>query len=116
MKPHNQLVVADPDGKIIHTYNKIWSDDRFTEAPGLFSVDGVLCCGTTCADRWVRSVEVLPAMAGAKIIIECSSLSSDKSQHVSWTIIRINRSKSADCSAGTCFAKEARRVNAIHHA
>jgi len=73
VKPHNQLVVADPDGRIIHTYNKIWSDDRFTEAPGLFSVDGVLCCGTICADRWVRSVEELPAMAGAKILIECSN-------------------------------------------
>jgi predicted amidohydrolase len=73
VKPHNQFVVADPDGKIIHTYNKIWSDDRFTEAPGLFAVDGVLCCGTICADRWVRSVEELPAMAGAKILIECSN-------------------------------------------
>ncbi|MBI3464042.1 MAG: hypothetical protein HY000_13435 [Planctomycetes bacterium] len=51
----------------------MWSDRRFNDAPGLFHVDGIPCAATICADRWIRSVEELPAAAGAKILIEISN-------------------------------------------
>jgi predicted amidohydrolase len=73
VKPFNQLIVVDPDGKVLQTYNKLWSDPRFTKAPGIFKIDGVPCAAAICADRWIRSVEELPVMAGAKVLIECSN-------------------------------------------
>jgi predicted amidohydrolase len=72
-KPFERLLVVDPDGKIIQTYNKMWYDARFQNCPGLFHIDGVPCAAAICADRWIRSVEELPAMAGAKILFEISN-------------------------------------------
>jgi predicted amidohydrolase len=72
-RPFERLLVIAPDGQIIQTYNKMWSDRRFNDAPGLFHIDGVPCAATICADRWIRSVEELPAAAGAKVLIEISN-------------------------------------------
>jgi predicted amidohydrolase len=72
-KPYERLLVVGPDGKILQTYNKLWHDARFPDAPGLFEIEGIPCAATLCADRWIRSVEELPAAAGAKILIECSN-------------------------------------------
>lgn len=72
-KPFNRLLVITPQGEVIQEYNKLWHDARFPNAPGLFEIDGVKCAATICADRWVRSVEDLPAIAGAKILFECSN-------------------------------------------
>src|SRR5262245_18562633 len=72
-KPFERLVVIDPEGRILQTYNKMWHDARFNDCPGVFSIDGVPCAAALCADRWIRSVEELPAMAGAKILFECSN-------------------------------------------
>jgi predicted amidohydrolase len=72
-KPFERLLVFDPEGRIVQTYNKMWHDARFNDCPGLFQIDGVSCAATLCADRWIRSVEELPAMAGAKILFECSN-------------------------------------------
>ncbi|MGQ0635086.1 MAG: carbon-nitrogen hydrolase family protein [Planctomycetaceae bacterium] len=72
-KPFERLLVIDPDGRIIHTYNQLWYDLRFKEAPGLFKIDGIPCAAAICADRWIRSVEELPAVAGAKVLFECSN-------------------------------------------
>lgn len=71
-RPFNRLLVIDPEGEIIQTYHKMWHDNRSKVAPGLFPIDGVPCAATICADRWIRSVEELPAFAGAKIHFECS--------------------------------------------
>jgi predicted amidohydrolase len=72
-KPFERLLVIDPDGRILQIYNKMWQDARFNDCPGLFSIDGVPCAAALCADRWIRSVEDLPAVAGAKILFECSN-------------------------------------------
>src|SRR5581483_3419017 len=72
-KPFERLLVIDPDGRIVQTYHKMWQDARFNDCPGIFSIDGVPCAAALCADRWIRSVEELPAMAGAKILFECSN-------------------------------------------
>jgi len=72
-KPFERLLVIDPRGRIIQSYNKMWSDRRFNDAPGLFHIDGIPCAATICADRWIRSVEELPAAAGAKVLFECSN-------------------------------------------
>src|SRR5262245_17140356 len=72
-KPFERLLVINPDGKIIQTYNKMWSDARFQNCPGIFEIDGVPCAAAICADRWIRSVEELPAAAGAKILFEVSN-------------------------------------------
>jgi predicted amidohydrolase len=72
-RPFERLLVIDPQGNIIHTYDKLWNDARFPNAPGVFFIDQVPCAAIICADRWVRSVEDLPAIAGAKILFECSN-------------------------------------------
>jgi RNA polymerase sigma factor (sigma-70 family) len=72
-RPFERLLVIDPDGRIVQEYNKLWYDDRFNDAPGLFEIDGIPCAAALCADRWIRSVEDLPAVAGAKILFECSN-------------------------------------------
>src|SRR4051794_35258900 len=72
-KPFERLLVINPDGQIVQAYNKMWSDARFNDCPGIFQIDGVPCAATLCADRWIRSVEELPAMAGAKILFESSN-------------------------------------------
>jgi predicted amidohydrolase len=72
-KPFERLLVIDPSGRIVQTYNKLWNDARFNDCPGPFEIDGVPCAAALCADRWIRSVEELPAIAGAKILFECSN-------------------------------------------
>jgi predicted amidohydrolase len=72
-KPFERLLVIDPTGNVIHTYHKMWQDARFNECPGIFEIDGVPCAAALCADRWIRSVEDLPAVAGAKVLFECSN-------------------------------------------
>jgi predicted amidohydrolase len=71
--PFERLLVIDPQGKVVHSYDKLWGDARFTHAPGLFFLDKVPCAAAICADRWIRSVEDLPAVAGAKVLFECSN-------------------------------------------
>ena len=70
---HNRLLVIDPDGHVVHTYDKLWGDSRFPNVPGPFRIDGISCCAIICADRWLRAVEELPVLAGAQIIFECSN-------------------------------------------
>jgi predicted amidohydrolase len=77
-KPFERLLVIDPDGRIIQSYNKMWSDARFNDVPGPFVIDGVPCAAAICADRWIRSVEELPAMSGAKILFEVSNNYADE--------------------------------------
>jgi predicted amidohydrolase len=77
-KPFERLLVIDPEGRIVQTYNKMWYDARFQNCPGLFEIDGVPCAATICADRWIRSVEDLPAAAGAKILFEVSNNYADE--------------------------------------
>lgn len=72
-RPYERLIVIDPDGRIIHRYDKLYSDARFPNVPGLFYVDGIPCSAILCADRWVRGVEDLPAVSGSQILIECSN-------------------------------------------
>jgi predicted amidohydrolase len=72
-KPNERLVVIDPDGRVTHTYDKLWGDARFKSVPGLFTIDGIPCAATLCADRWLRGVEDLPAAKGAQILFECSN-------------------------------------------
>jgi predicted amidohydrolase len=72
-RPNERLVVIDPDGRVTHTYDKLWSDPRFDSVPGLFTIDGIPCAATLCADRWLRGVEDLPAVMGAQILFECSN-------------------------------------------
>src|SRR5262245_20662135 len=72
-KPNERLVVIDPDGQVTHTYDKLWSDARFNSVPGLFTIDGIPCAATLCADRWLRGVEDLPAAKGARVLFECSN-------------------------------------------
>jgi len=71
-QPFNWLLVIDPTGRVIHRYHKLWSDSRSNNVPGLFRIDGIPCAGIICADRWIRGVEDLPAVAGAKILFELS--------------------------------------------
>jgi len=71
-KPFNYLLVIDPSGRVIQRYHKLWSDARSNNVPGLFHIDGVPCAAIICADRWIRGVEDLPAIAGARILFECS--------------------------------------------
>lgn len=72
-KPFERLLVLDPQGRIVLNYPKLWSDVRFQDAPPLFHLDGVPCAAILCADRWLRGVEDLPVMAGARILFECSN-------------------------------------------
>jgi predicted amidohydrolase len=70
------LRVVGPDGRILLRFNKLIcdlppSDPR--RAPGIFYVDGIPCCATICADRWLRGCEELPVTIGAKILIDCSA-------------------------------------------
>ncbi|MDH7569185.1 MAG: nitrilase-related carbon-nitrogen hydrolase, partial [Armatimonadota bacterium] len=71
--PHERLLLLGPDGRVLHTYDKLWADARFPNAPGLFHIDGIPCAATLCADRWLRAVEELPVFAGARILFECSA-------------------------------------------
>jgi predicted amidohydrolase len=69
-KPNERLLVVGPDGRVLQTYDKLWSDARFNDCPGPFPIDGIPCSAAICADRWIRGVEELPA---AQILFECSN-------------------------------------------
>jgi predicted amidohydrolase len=71
--PFNLLVAFGPDGAPQQRYHKIWRDERAVELPAPFEIAGVPCATSICADRWVRAVEELPAIGGARILIECSN-------------------------------------------
>jgi predicted amidohydrolase len=68
----NALLVIDPQGEVLQTYHKLY-DVRPNRVPGLFAIDGIPCSAIICADRWIRGVEDLPAVAGARILFECSN-------------------------------------------
>ena len=70
---NERLLVIGLDGRIVQTYDKRWQDHDLLDFPGPFEIDGVPCAATICADRWLRGIEELPAMAGARILIECSN-------------------------------------------
>jgi predicted amidohydrolase len=72
-RPFERLLVVNPEGRVIHSYDKLWSDARFNGVPGPFAIDGIPCCAAICADRWIRGVEELPALKEAKILFECSN-------------------------------------------
>ena len=57
---------------MLQTYHKLY-DVRPNRVPGLFAIDGIPCSAIICADRWIRGVEDLPAVAGARILFECSN-------------------------------------------
>jgi len=77
----NWLLVVNPDGKVIHSYHKLYdmaSLGVYTEVPGLFYIDGIPCNAMICADRWIRAVEELPVMKGSKIMFDCSGNYNDE--------------------------------------
>ena len=65
-KPFERLLVIDPDGRIVQTYNKMWSDARFNDCPGMFADRRRAVPAAICADRWIRSVEELAGGGGGK--------------------------------------------------
>jgi predicted amidohydrolase len=67
----NWMLVIDPEGREVLNYNKLF-DVPTAKMPDLFYVDGVPCSAMICADRWLRGVEELPLMKGAKIAFELS--------------------------------------------
>jgi predicted amidohydrolase len=69
--PHQRLIVINPDGTVIHVYDKIWYDPRF-DPPKVFKIDGIPCGAILCADRWARPVEELTALESAQILFELS--------------------------------------------
>jgi predicted amidohydrolase len=71
--PFNILVAFAADGSLLQRYHKVWRDERAVELPRPFEIEGVRCATSICADRWVRAVEELPAMDGARVLIECSN-------------------------------------------
>src|SRR5262249_18301638 len=38
-KPFERLLVFDPQGKVLQSYDKLWADARFNKLPGLFHLD-----------------------------------------------------------------------------
>lgn len=67
----NWMLVVDPEGREILHYEKLF-DVPTAKMPDLFYVEGVPCSAMICADRWLRGVEELPVMKGAKIVFELS--------------------------------------------
>src|SRR5262245_6967872 len=67
----NWMLVVDPEGREVLNYNKLF-DVPTAKMPDLFYVDGAPCSAMICADRWLRGVEELPVMKGAKIVFELS--------------------------------------------
>jgi predicted amidohydrolase len=68
----NVLFVINPAGEVILTYYKLF-DVQPNQLPGVFFIDEIPCSAIICADRWIRGVEDLPVMQGARILIECSN-------------------------------------------
>jgi predicted amidohydrolase len=71
-RPVNTLLVIEPTGQVVLRYHKLF-DLQPNHVPGLFPIDGVLCSAIICADRWIRGIEDLPAIQGARILFECSN-------------------------------------------
>jgi len=67
----NWMLVFDPAGREIFRYTKLY-DRRDSELPRVFYIDGIPCSAIICADRWLRAVEDLPIMDGARISFELS--------------------------------------------
>jgi len=67
----NWMVVYNPDGCEIFRYTKLY-DRQESELPRVFYIDGIPCSAIICADRWLRAVEDLPVMDGAKVSFELS--------------------------------------------
>jgi predicted amidohydrolase len=67
----NWMLVIDPEGREVLNYKKLF-DVPTAKMPDPFYVDGVPCSAMICADRWLRGVEELPVMRGAKIVFELS--------------------------------------------
>jgi predicted amidohydrolase len=71
-KVGNWMVVADPNGRIVMRYEKLF-DNLHARMPEVFSIDGVPCSAMICADRWLRGVEEIPIQQGARISFELSN-------------------------------------------
>ncbi len=71
-RSHNWAKVVDPQGRTILHYDKIF-DRKDSLVPPLFHIDGVPASAILCADRWLRAVEDLPIVQGAKISFELSN-------------------------------------------
>ncbi|MCI0628855.1 MAG: carbon-nitrogen hydrolase family protein [Acidobacteria bacterium] len=67
----NWMLVIDPEGREVLNYKKLF-DVPTAKMPDPFYVDGVPCSAMICADRWLRGVEELPVMKGAKVVFELS--------------------------------------------
>jgi predicted amidohydrolase len=67
----NWMLVIDPEGREALHYEKLF-DEPTAKMPDLFYVDRVPCSAMICADRWLRGVEELPVMKGAKVVFELS--------------------------------------------
>lgn len=68
----NALWAVDAQGRVALRYRKLW-DVRTDRVPGVFHVEGVPCAAAICADRWLRGVEDLPAIAGARVLFEVAN-------------------------------------------
>jgi len=71
-KSFNWMLVIDREGREILDYEKLF-DVPTAQMPDLFYIDGVPCSAMICADRWLRGVEELPVMKGAKVVFELSN-------------------------------------------
>jgi predicted amidohydrolase len=67
----NWMLIIDPEGREVLHYEKLF-DTPTARMPDLFYVEGVPCSAMICADRWLRGVEELPVMKGAKVVFELS--------------------------------------------
>ena len=63
--------VIGPDGRELLHYDKLY-DVPNAKMPGVFEIDGVPCATMICADRWLRGVEEIPVLQGAKVSFELS--------------------------------------------
>ncbi len=77
-KPFERLLVIDPDGKILQTYNKMWQIRGSTIARGFFRSTACRARRPSAPTAGFASVEELPAVAGAKILFECSNNYADE--------------------------------------
>jgi len=70
-RPLNWMVTIDPSGHEILRYDKLYNKPT-AAMPQAFSIDGSLSSAIICADRWLRGVEELPIISGAKVSFELS--------------------------------------------
>jgi len=71
-RSRNWMVVVDAAGKQALWYDKLY-DRPEARMPGVFSMDAWECSAIICADRWLRGIEELPIMNGARISFELSN-------------------------------------------